>query len=315
MSIFGINIKTLLKLDASAVGIMHVANKFISATSMGRNVLKSGVGKNYRWKHADVFYIKQGSGSPLLLIHHLDPSFSAYEWNEVIDELSKDHTVYAVDLPGCGRSQKPNVIYNSYYYVLFVQSFIKDVIKGKCDVIASGYSSSFAAIAAASDEKLVHKLIAVNPMSLSQLMTGPNSKSKAARILLSLPVLGTSLYNIEECHDNIDLRFTEDYLYNPFRSKQRFVDAFYESAHAKDSRGKYLLGCIKGHFMSVNIKKSLSQLGSRFSIIYGEGLDHADTIISAYKKQNYLIQVSSIEKTKWLPHMEKPEAFLNALDL
>ena len=49
---------------------------------------------------------KFGSGKPLLLIHDLDPSSSAYEWNQLEQQLAKDFTVYSIDLPGCGRSDK-----------------------------------------------------------------------------------------------------------------------------------------------------------------------------------------------------------------
>ena len=73
--------KTLLKLNLFSLGLMHVSNRFISSMALTSNMLKPGVGKYYRWQHGDVFYHKSGSGSPIVLIHHLDPAFSSYEWN------------------------------------------------------------------------------------------------------------------------------------------------------------------------------------------------------------------------------------------
>lgn len=51
---------------------------------------------------ADLAYDVAGSGEPLLLVHGLASSRRC--WDLVIDDLSRDFTVYAVDLPGHGES-------------------------------------------------------------------------------------------------------------------------------------------------------------------------------------------------------------------
>ncbi len=303
--------KTVFKLNLFALGLMHVSNRHISSMALTNNMLKSGgVCKYYRWQHGDVFYHKHGNGSPVLLIHHLDPAFSSYEWNEVIDELSVNHTVYSVDLPGCGRSSKENSDYSNYYYVLFISAFIRDVIKHKCTVIASGYSSSFSIMAATINPSLIKKIIAVNPLSFKELMLTEDNRSKAAGTLLSLPIIGTCVYNISQSKENIDLAFTEKYLFNPFRSQKRFVNAFYEGAHFNESNGKYLLASIKSRHMTVNIKKVLSSIDKKVVIIYGDHAENAEQIISGYHSANSSITAYSIKSTKLLPHMERPNLFL-----
>ena len=304
--------KTILKLDLFASGLMHVSNRFISSMALTNNMLKPGAGKYFRWNHGDVFYHKSGSGSPIVLLHHLDPAFSSYEWNEVVDELSTNHTVYAVDLPGCGRSCKNNTTYTNYYYVLFLTAFIKEVVRKKCTVIASGYSSSFAIMASSIHESLIGRILAVNPTGLKELMQTANKKSKTAATILSLPIVGTSVYNISQGRDNIDLAFTEKYLYNPFRSQKRFVSAFYEGAHFNESNGKYLLASIDGKYMTVNLKKALKKVGDRLVILYGDKMENAQQIAESYQSINPSIKAIAINNTRFLPHMERPEAFLDA---
>ena len=304
--------KTLLKLNLFSLGLMHVSNRFISSMALTSNMLKPGVGKYYRWQHGDVFYHKSGSGSPIVLIHHLDPAFSAYEWNEIEDQLSTMHTVYSVDLPGCGRSVKDNTTYTNYYYVLFLSSFIKDVVRKKCVVMASGYSSSFAIMTAAMNNSLIGKIIAVNPKSLKELAQTSSKKSKAASIILSLPIIGTSVYNISEGRDNIDLAFTEKYLYNPFRSQKRFVSAFYEGAHYSESNGRHLLASVKGKYMTVDLRKALAKTGDRLIILYGDKMDKASKIAAGYQHINSSVKALPISNTKFLPHMERPDAFIEA---
>src|SRR6516164_9553365 len=60
-----------------------------------RSVVLDGV----RWR-----YLRAGSGPPLLLLH----GFMAYSfsWRFNMQALSQHFTVYAIDLPGCGFSQR-----------------------------------------------------------------------------------------------------------------------------------------------------------------------------------------------------------------
>ena len=50
-------------------------------------------------------YWAEGSGSPVLLIHGLSNSIE--HWLLNIDALAEEHTVYALDLIGHGRTDKP----------------------------------------------------------------------------------------------------------------------------------------------------------------------------------------------------------------
>ncbi|MCS7078964.1 MAG: alpha/beta fold hydrolase [Chloracidobacterium sp.] len=53
-----------------------------------------------------IHYKEGGAGEPLVLIHGLGGSSDA-DWGQVIAPLSKRFHVYALDLPGFGRSDKP----------------------------------------------------------------------------------------------------------------------------------------------------------------------------------------------------------------
>jgi len=55
-----------------------------------------------------IHYVVKGRGEPVILIHGLYSS-AAINWQitGVFDELAKDHRVIALDLPGHGRSNKP----------------------------------------------------------------------------------------------------------------------------------------------------------------------------------------------------------------
>ena len=89
-------------------------------------MLDTDVRNYYHWRFGDIYYTKKGKGSPILLIHDMLPGGSGYEWTRIEDELALEHTVYNLDLPGCGRSEKPGMTYTNFVYVQAICDFIKE---------------------------------------------------------------------------------------------------------------------------------------------------------------------------------------------
>ena len=158
----------LLLTTLTAISIYGI-NKTISVTSNMKNLLKTDHGKFFNWRYGNIFYTKQGKGTPLLLIHDLNPSSSSYEWEKIRKHLSKKYTVYALDLLGCGRSDKPNMTYSNFLYVQLITDFIKTIIGSKTDIVATGESSSFTLMACNMNPDHFNKIIIINPTDLSDV--------------------------------------------------------------------------------------------------------------------------------------------------
>ena len=79
----GHRLLTLAALLGTAAGVIHIANRFIDATSQLKDMLEQPHSKTYEWRFGKIHYTKQGQGSPLLLIHDIMPGASGYEWNAV----------------------------------------------------------------------------------------------------------------------------------------------------------------------------------------------------------------------------------------
>ena len=189
-------IRNLLVLTSLTAISIHFMNRFISISSTVKNLLKTEYGKFYDWKYGKIFYSKMGKGSPVLLLHDLDPASSSLEWNRISKSLSKKHTVYSIDLLGCGRSDKPNLTYTNFLYVQLITDFIKDVIHEKANLIASGSSCSFSIMSCNMDPEYFKKIILVNPEQLSDLAKTPSKRKNAQKFLIDLPSIGTMFYNI-----------------------------------------------------------------------------------------------------------------------
>ena len=307
---------TLLKIGFSLTFltvVLHIINKLVSASAVFKNLLNTKSGDYYKWRFGDVFYKKQGSGSPLLLIHHLSPSSSSEEWKSVIKELSQKHTVYAIDLLGCGRSAKPNLTYTNFLYVQLATDFVENVIGQKTDVIASGLSGSFVVMACANNEETFNKVMLINPEDINTLNQIPSKASKFVKNLLDLPLIGTLVYNILTSKSNIELLFTEKYLYNPFSVAQSTIDTYYEAAHTSAGKGKYLLSSIIGKYIYFNISHGLKSINNSLFIVTGADSTNADETIALYTLLNPAFESETIPKTKLLPQQEAPEQLLELI--
>ncbi len=299
-------LKTTVLVTSIAVTVLHMINHCVNKAATVRGLLSKNSGHYYSWRFGDIYYTKHGTGSPLLLLHDLTPYSSSYEWNELIKKLSSNHTVYAFDFLGCGRSDKPNLTYTNFLYVQLISDFIKNVIGEKTDVAVSGLASSCVLMACHSDDELFNNIMLINPESISKLSRVPGRNGKIIKFLMDLPIIGTAVYNMITRKENIEYLFTEKYLFNPFHFSQKELDIFHESAHLGESGGKYLLSSINGLYLNINIKKALSEINNSIFIAAGKHCDNIQSIMSEYAEINPAIEIDYIEDSKMLPHMENP---------
>ena len=304
-------LKNLVLFTALSVTSMHLLNKFLTFTATIRELLQTTSGYFYQWRFGKIYYTKQGSGTPLLLIHDLTCGSSSYEWNELVTELSKDHTVYAMDLLGCGRSEKPNLTYTNFLYVQLICDFVKNIIGHKTDVIVTGDAAPLVITACSNEDALFNKIIMINPMSLYRLNEIPSKRTKLLKLLIEIPVLGTLLYNLYAMKTNVEDKFVETYFFNPFKVKDEQINTYYEASNLGSA--KYLFASLKGRYTNFNIIHALKHINNSMFIIGGEKEDDIKTTMENYAHYNPSIETTTISKTKHLPQLEAPEELLEQI--
>lgn len=303
-------ITLLSTLSIFSVSCIHFLNKliFISATSGEK--LYSDHGNIYNWRFGKIFYTKAGSGTPLLLIHDLSSTSSDYEWKKVVSELSKDHTVYTIDLLGCGRSEKPKMIYTNYLYVQLILDFIKNVVKQKTDIIVSGKSIAIVTLACYIESTLFNKLIFVNPEKLTTMNHYPRYRQKLYRYIIDSPILGTTIYNFIVRKSAIKKDFKTNYYYNKNKILKKDIQVYHEASHLGGSSAKYLHASIQGYYTNANILHALKEINNSIYIISGTELETTEIVREEYLTINPAIEMDTLPETKYFPQLENPKAFL-----
>jgi pimeloyl-ACP methyl ester carboxylesterase len=109
-------------------------------------------------------YLRSGSGPALLLLHGmLGYSFS---WRHAMPALAGKSTVYAVDMPGVGFSDRPpNLDHSFRAQAERLLRFLDGVRVASCDLLGTSHGGAVAMMAAALAPERVRSLILVAPVN------------------------------------------------------------------------------------------------------------------------------------------------------
>lgn len=306
--------KQVIFLSAATLAGMYIYNKFVESAATGKNILSTNKGDFYEWKNGDIYYTKQGSGSPVLLVHDANTNSSSYEWNMIVKRLEKNHTVYTLDLIGCGRSDKPGYNYTNYLYVQLLTDFIDDVIQEKTSVVATNLSASFVIMANQMEKDLFDKIILINPVSVKKMEIMPDRISKMKQRFFNIPIIGTFFYNIFSNPLHIDVAFRERYFKNSLLISHKTEDAYYEAAHLGEGGGRFLYGSLLGNYMNTNMKLALKNIDKPIYIIGSRDLHNNIQTLDEYRKLSNHVEITMLSNSKLYPQLEIPEKVCNIIN-
>ncbi len=127
-------------------------------------------------------YIDTGGKDAVLLVHGLGGSIES--WKSNIDELAKDLRVIALDLPGFGYSDKPEMNYTIKFYWNFVSKFIEELNLAPVAVVGSSLGGHVAAEVAINRPDLVSKLVLIStPGALPRSFKGTPALKRYMKVI------------------------------------------------------------------------------------------------------------------------------------
>lgn len=305
-------LKTTLFLSLTTATMYGINHTIFSITDKLSFLTKENE-HTFHWRLGDISYTKRGSGSPILLIHDISSGSFDLEWKYIVAELAKNHKVYTIDLPGCGKSDKPFLTYTNYLFSECVQDFIQDVIGEETDIIASGLSSTIPLTSTLNKEHKIKKILLVNPPSIKSTNRVPDSRSKLLKKLIEFPIIGTLLYNICNCEGYYNNEFMKTSFLNPEFISIKFPKMYYIASHKQGTKAKYLFASLLGNYVNFPIQRSL-QTNIPIHCIFGEFEKNALITSFEYRKANSNITYEFIDNCKHYPQIEQPEIFIQACE-
>lgn len=126
-------------------------------------------------KYVDVngiktYYRVVGLGQPIILVHGLGANWEM--WGKTIPYLQKNFQVFALDLPGCGLSDKPEAAYDINFFTDFLIDLIAALGLANVILIGESMGGQAAVKVVGKRPELVDKLVLVASSGLSPMFHG-----------------------------------------------------------------------------------------------------------------------------------------------
>ena len=207
-------------------------------------------------------YVAAGKGEPLLLLHGLGASLMA--WGLNIEPLSQEFSVYAIDIPGHGDSEKPDLDYQMPTAVNFVRGFMDALGLERASIAGSSMGGMIALSTAVEYPELVNRLVLVDAAGLGR---------EVAWFLraMSLPLVGELIENPSPQNTRVLLKRI---FYNPSLVQESLIREIYRTRFMPGSKRavlRIIRGAIglRGLHSKWIMTNELEQLNSPVLIVWG----------------------------------------------
>ena len=265
------------------------------------------------WRGHRIAYSRQGTGTPVLLIHGLYPGASSLEWRHTVPALVDRHTVITVDLLGYGRSDRPAARYTSALYQALLGDVLSRIVRESCAVVASSLSAAHLIALAARDPRQIAVLALIAPTGVAHLRDPEPSESATTRLLLDAPIVGNTIYNHltspTRMRDFLKAAYADDRLVT-----SAMIDAYVRAA--RQHGGRHAVAALVSGVLNVDVRAALRRVRQPTLVLWGNlarqnPVEHAH----AFRVIKRDIEWSLIQEAGDFPQDERPDEVNAALRL
>ncbi len=115
-------------------------------------------------ENIEINYICEGHGKNILILHGWGASIDTIM--PIFNHLKNHFRVYAMDFPGCGKSQKPNDVLGAYDYARITKEFIGAMGMEEVILIGHSHGGRVSLVLANKYPELVKKMILIDSAGL-----------------------------------------------------------------------------------------------------------------------------------------------------
>ena len=299
-----------------ALGVLGLVAGGLAAANrrlekVGEPARLGGESLRYRWRGGEeLAYTVAGEAGapPVLLVHGVYAGASSFEFKENFDALSRDFRVYALDLLGCGASEKPERAFGPEDVAAQVEDFAQGVIGIRTHLVASSLSAALVVPALVRSPRLFGRVVLICPTGLGSLDRPSGRLGDAIYGLFRAPILGDSLYNAFVSRAGIRYYLRRIAYRDPGRVTDDLVESYYRTAHQPEAKS------LAAAFISGKLNLGLGGLWSRVPqkslLAWGqEAKTTPPRQADGFTRGNPRAELRVFRDAALLPHDERAEAF------
>lgn len=256
-----------LLIGGAAIGVPALFNAAVARRARRIEPTLWGRRHRYAWELGDVIFQRLGDGDPIALLHSFGPGHDSIEWREAAERLAERFQVFAPDLPGWGRSDRPSLDYDAELYIDFVIDILVDLLRRRAVLIASGLSAAYAVQVAVDRPELVRGLILVCPLGIDLASDEPDLKDAIIHRLLRLPILGASALNVYASRAGIEHHLRNEVYAAPEAVTESLVDHYWKGSHEEGSRAA--LAAFLSGYLNHGVLQALPRLTCPTLLVWG----------------------------------------------
>ncbi|MFQ5459127.1 MAG: alpha/beta fold hydrolase [Myxococcota bacterium] len=106
-------------------------------------------------------YIDEGSGTPVLFVHGLAGYKENWEYN--LPAFAERYRAIALDLPGFGRTERPDVPYGIPFFAEFVLKFLRTLDIPRAHLVGNSMGGHTVSFIAATSKEVPQKIVLADP--------------------------------------------------------------------------------------------------------------------------------------------------------
>jgi pimeloyl-ACP methyl ester carboxylesterase len=305
-----------LLLAGAAVGLPVLISEVIRRRAEPPRAPRWGRAHRYAGALGEVMFQELGLGDPpLVLLHSFGPGYDANQWRAAAEILAAHHTVYALDLPGWGRSEPPAGGHGAEACVAMIEDFLEGVVREPAVLVAAGSAAAYAVRVAVETPERVLALSLVTPLGLpadSGLVT-EGAGPAFFRRLLRVPVLRTTLLDLLTSRSALTHHLRKEVYAAPERVDAALLDHHYRASHAPGARAA-LAAYLRGD-LGLDVEDDLAGIEVPVFLAWGRTaassrVENADLWMRRLPHATLEVFQGSGD----LPHVENATAFCRALE-
>jgi pimeloyl-ACP methyl ester carboxylesterase len=304
-----VRLRTVVLGVAGSVGGLAALNRRLEKVG-GPARLAGGEERRYNWRGWRLAYQVAGEfgAPPVLLVHGVYAGASSYEFRKNFSELSEDFRVYALDLLGCGLSERPRRRYEPQDLAAQVEDFAREEIGAPAHLISSSLSAALVVPAAVRSPRLFKKLVLICPTGLGNLDQPSGRLGDAIYSLFRMPILGNTLYNAIVSRRGIRYYLGSMAYHNPKSITNELVEDYYRTSHQPGA--KYFPAAFVSGKLNLGLADYWPRVPHKSLIAWGQ--EARTTPVSQaqqFTRRNPRSELKIFRDAALLPHDERAETF------
>ena len=263
---------------------------------------------SFQWRGHRIAWTRVGTGSPVILVHGIHATASSHEWRRVAADLARQHTVYALDLLGFGRSDRPTLRYTAALYVSLLDDFARRVVAQPAALVATSRSAAYAITLGARDAARFPALVLVAPTGLTRIDAPTPGRTTLTRDMVAAPVLGHGLWSSMVSRSSLRAFLKASYADKGLVTEE-LVEAHWQAAHQRGAR--HAPASFVGHLLDLDVREPFRRLTQPTFILWGEQasaspVDEIRPFMATRPDFAYVI----LDPAGDVPHDERPADFV-----